>query len=442
MTLAASTRPRVAAVFCVHHKPWLIMSTLITTLAQRFPGLDLHFLYNVGIEGQHTSPHHREYQELIGAFGQTNSHLDPYDGSVKEVCDVAWPNVRHWEYENDQGLDSGAWYKFIRGGAWREYDYVFFLGEGALFARPHALQAIVDFAESSGAQFIASGHEKRRLSRRQFLPEEPDLQFATPMERFSRRMIRESFEIFARDPDFRGVFDKWDSVGPRIRTENHVPDIWGRAWPWRRLINAATGSYERVGGTGVRGQIKRAVIEQTEMLLAIENACAPVIQRTLGPFPERIHVDGALHVRDQVVEVVEKDGVRFHREQTPEWLGCGVIHLLGNRFLETLDARMTQYQMYEVLDLPFAASGLEVIWGFLPSWLGFEKWFTDGIHRVRKNFVTHRREDDAAGMAWYINRYYEGLLQVVADGEHIKLRRLSPQLASLPDALNHFYRDE
>jgi len=36
---------KFAIVFCLHHKPWLMMSTLISTLMQDYRGLDLFFIY-------------------------------------------------------------------------------------------------------------------------------------------------------------------------------------------------------------------------------------------------------------------------------------------------------------------------------------------------------------------------------------------------------------
>ena len=54
---------------------------------------------------------------------------------------------------------------------------------------------------------------------------------------------------------------------------------------------------------------------------------------------------------------------------------------------------------------PFLGEIFEIIWGMIPKVLGFEKWFFDGIHRVRKNFITDKREDDIDGMIKYLNLY-------------------------------------
>ena len=51
----------------------------------------------------------------------------------------------------------------------------------------------------------------------------------------------------------------------------------------------------------------------------------------------------------------------------------------------------------------------------------FAQWFTDGFHRVRKDFVTYRREDYPAEMATYINRYFRGRLAVTWQGDYLKI---------------------
>ena len=50
-----------------------------------------------------------------------------------------------------------------------------------------------------------------------------------------------------------------------------------------------------------------------------------------------------------------------------------------------------------------------------------EKWFTNGFHRVRKQFGTYQREDYPPEMASYINRYHCGRLVVGWHDEYLKL---------------------
>ena len=48
MKSSSSSTNRRAVVVCVHHKPWLVMSTWITTLAQDYQDCDIYIVYNVG----------------------------------------------------------------------------------------------------------------------------------------------------------------------------------------------------------------------------------------------------------------------------------------------------------------------------------------------------------------------------------------------------------
>ena len=148
-----------------------------------------------------------------------------------------------------------------------------------------------------------------------------------------------------------------------------------------------------------------------------------------------IVVNGVVTRLADVVQTERVHGVRFHRVDGPEWFGCTTIHVMSRRFLERLSEKLEAFEMYDVLDLPFSATGLEIVWGMMPAWLGFDKWFTDGFHRVRKGFVTYVREDYPAEMASYINRYHRGVVAVTPDGDYLKVRahrrgleRLSEQL--------------
>ena len=89
--------------------------------------------------------------------------------------------------------------------------------------------------------------------------------------------------------------------------------------------------------------------------------------------------------------------------------------------------------------MPFSATALEIIWGQVPLWLGFEKYFFDGIHRVRKNFINYRREDDPKGMVEYINRYFLGQVVVESEGDFMKILKLSESNKNLLSKLNHMY---
>src|SRR5712691_9976722 len=197
---------KLAIVFCVHHKPWLMMGTLITLLSQEHQEADIFFVYNVG-DGGNTRESYREYREVAGRAG-VNTQLSPFDERVRDVCQLRGVKFVELEYQNDHALDSGVWYKFIRDGRWRDYEYVLFAGEGLLLAHPHVLRSLVTFADRRHAHFIASGHEKRRTPRSVMERSYKRNEERTPLNALHERMIDETFNIFRRAPEFQAVYDR------------------------------------------------------------------------------------------------------------------------------------------------------------------------------------------------------------------------------------------
>ena len=141
----------------------------------------------------------------------------------------------------------------------------------------------------------------------------------------------------------------------------------------------------------------------------------------------------------KAAEVEHEDGIVFHRVSHPEWFGCTVIQLMSRTLLERFDERLNRFHIYDALDLPFAGSALEVIWGFVPAWFGVDKWFTNGFHRVRKQFSTYQREDFPPEIASYINRYHAGRLVVDWQDDYLKLRSWRPDLGDLRQVLPAAY---
>jgi hypothetical protein len=430
---------KLAIVFCVHHKPWLMMATLLTLVSQEPQSADLFFVYNVG-DGQDPRDSYREYRDVAASAG-INPQLSPFDERVREVCRLRGWNVFELDYQNDHGLDSGCWYKFIRDGRWRDYEYVLFLHEGMLLASPRLLQALIAFADRRQVHFIASGHEKRRVTRASMEPHRPGEPAPAPMDAFHRRMMAETFAVFCRDPEFRAVFARWGSDSP-VETEHHVPGVTAggvvprqvRAWiqkrwgspythpdapPAGRLIRRAPAALDRwASRRRVRlGQPEAAAGQPLAYVAGTYDVCATTSAR----------------------EIDTELDVTFHRVDGPEWFGCATNHLMSHAFLERFSDKLNRFRMFDVLDLPFAGSALEVIWGFLPAWLGFEKWFANGFHRVRKQFSTYQREDYPPEMAGYINRYHRGRLVVDWQDDYLKLTAWRSDLGDLRQVLPAVY---
>ena len=138
---------------------------------------------------------------------------------------------------------------------------------------------------------------------------------------------------------------------------------------------------------------------------------------------------------------VPASGNEITREQIPQVevaVGDDQTALVFRVLAEPGEAdrdKLQQFGLFEVLDLPFAGSALEVIWGLLPAWLGFEKWFSNGFHRVRKQFSTYQREDYPPEMAGYINRYHRGRLVVGWHDDCLTLKAWRPDLGDLRHVL-------
>lgn len=431
---------KLAIVFCVHHKPWLMMGTLLTLVSQEQQDADLFFAYNVG-DGDSGRPSYREYVEVAARAG-VNTQLSPFDQRVRGVCQLRGRTLVEIEYQNDHALDSGVWYKFIKDGRWRDYEYVLFAGEGLLFADPRVLQALVAFADRRQAQFITSGHEKRRVPRSTMQRAYKRGIGPTELDALHDRMIGDTFEIFRRDPEFQAVFDRWGSDF-EVETEHHVPGVTAAGEPLRRLRGSIQrrwdSPYSAPGASpGVR-LVQRVphAIDRWRSRLSTWSGTAP-----RPADPALAYAAGAYDARPitNASEIDTDRGVTFHRADAPEWFGCTVIHLMSRSLIERFSERLAQFGMYDALDLPFSGSALEVVWGFLPAWLGVDKWFTNGFHRVRKQFATYQREDYPPEIASYINRYHAGRLVVDWRDDYLKLKTWSlPALGDLRQVLPAVY---
>jgi hypothetical protein len=426
--------PRLAIVFCAHHKPWLMMGTLLTLASQEPQDADLFVAYNVG-NGEVDLPSYREYRAISATAG-VNAQLSDFDPRVRRVCQLRGRRIVEIEYENDHGLDSGVWYKFLRDGRWRDYDYVLFAGEGLLFADPRVLRALVGFADRRQAHFVASAHEKRRVPCAVMTRSGKRGQPATGLDRFHDRMIAETFDVFRRDPAFDAVYSRWTSEFPP-ETEHHVPGITPRGESWRRLrgrIQKRWGSAYTNPDVPLAGRIARAVPQTLDRWQSRARMAGAPPGANGGPL--FAYPGGSYAARPvKAAEVDVEQGVGFHREEGVEWFGCTVIHLMSRPLLARLTERLERFRMYDALAVPFSGTALEIIWGFLPAWLGVDKWFTNGFHRVRKHFVTYQREDYPPELASYINRYHRGRLAADWRGDYLKLTAWNRRLGDLRQLL-------
>lgn len=441
---------KLAIVYCVHHKPWLIMSTLITTLIQNFNNFDIFFIYQQGngadIDNMNGG-YFKEYNDLSAKYG-INQQLDPYDLRVVDVCKINGVNITELFFNNDQGLDSGAWYKFIKMRLWQKYDYAMFLGEGALLTQDTVLNDTLNFAQKNNIHFITNSHEKRRIPKSRVFNGFASSKKSSEMTVFHDKMIRETFNIFSRDADFRKRLESWPSDF-NTQQQHHVPDIWGYKGLWMKIVNIFYPNIS-VNNSFAKNRLRKIVSclnywfslwlkVESKMHIYIRGVRRGQINSREKTVDDYIYVNGARKRLSDVGDCKKEGLVNFHKSDGIEWFGVGGSHFVSREFLEKFSSKLEQHKMYDVLGLPFSATALEIIWAFIPQWLGYDKWFFNGIHRVRKNFVSYRREDNPQGLVRYINRYYRGKISVDCRDDFIKLSKLSNKFGYLKNSLNSFY---
>lgn len=354
------------------------MSSLISVLAQNFKDYDIYFIHNIGNGTDVNTDSYKEYYALTREYG-INSQLSPYDPRTKEVCNIKRDNIFELSFENDHNLDSGAWYKFIKTKKWQNYDYVLFMGEGALLTYETVITDTLNFCVKNNAHFVSGAQDKRCLPKELFLNINSKDDPSNKYYLFHDRMTKEVFDIFCRDKAFKDIFDAWRSDFKTV-TENHVPDFLGYIY-----VNCA------------RKRLK------------------------------------------SLADIKREGNVKFHKENGQEWFGCCCNFLLSKELLTRLSEKLEKNNIHDFLKLPFSADALEVIWGFIPLWLGFDKWFFNGIHRVRKNFVNYKREDGQRGLSQYLNQYYSGKIKTVYKEDFIKIVKINKNLEYLKETLNSYY---
>ena len=224
------------------------------------------------------------------------------------------------------------------------------------------------------------------------------------MDYYHNEMMQKVFSFFCRDEIFNKLYEEWPMDGGS--TENHVPDVF---FPFLEKVRHSKRALKK--GKGFFPLFGKVIYDNTYRR----------------------------YLLDVIDSFVEYDSVIFHQEQDPYYFGCSCQHFLSREFLSAFVEKIEKYDLYETLDLPFAGSSLESIWGWLPAWLGYEKWFFDGIHRVRKNFVEYTREDDPDDMCRYLNAYFKNKIKVEPEGEFIKIRKVNRSFGYIRDVLGETF---
>ena len=265
--------------------------------------------------------------------------------------------------------------------------------EGFIFTRPEVLTSIKNFIQSNKCDFIDVGHEKRYLKKE--LLENLTIRgdHVSEMDYYHQEVINGVYKSFSQDESFLKLYRDWSSC-------------------------SLSGDEDGIGYHHVPSSMYS--LHERLKLYAINLLKR---RRLLPPFGDFIleapsHV---YHSKRKINNFITVNKVNYHSESSPYFFGCSCQHVFSSAFLEEMSRKYNENDLWSVVDQPFSGSALELIWGMLPSWLGFEKWFFDGVHRPRKNFLTFIREDDIEGVCRYLNIYYKNQIRVQSSGDYIKI---------------------
>ncbi len=388
-----------------HHKPWLMMSSLISLAMQDDNDFDLHIIYIRGNGGENTKNResYRKYYDIANRTKDCNTHLTSDDDRILDLLKNTDYKFTLHEFNNDHGLDTGAWYKFIQKKIWEKYDYSFFLMEGFIFTRPEVLTSIKKFIQNNKCDFLDMGFEKRYLSKDLLENLTTRGDEVSEMDYYHQDVINGVYKSFCQDEDFLRLYSEWSSCSLSGNSNgigfHHVPSFM-YSLPNRLKLYAKN-------------------------LLKGKRLLPPVGDFILET-PNHVY-----HSRSKMGNFITVNDVNYHSEKSPYFFGCMCQHVFSNSFLKSMSRKYNENDLWKVADQPFSASPLELIWGILPSWLGFEKWFFDGVHRPRKNFLTFIREDDVEGVCRYLNIYYKKKIKVQSNGDFIKITWLGKECKNL-----------
>ena len=388
---------KLAICILAHHKPWLISSTLISLMLQTYRDFDLHVIYIKGDGDNRNRESYKRFYEIADKDNEFNPQMSPDDPRILSLLENLNIDINYHEVENDHGLDSGAWYKYIQKGAWKDYDYSMFLMEGSIFTSENVLSGINKFQKETSFDFLSIGHEKRYIPKSIFTNYKSRTTNPTEMDLYHEECMNVLMNRFQECKEFRALYQSWSSNRSYVDTfpitQHHVPSS---IYPLKEKIKFQLKSIIR----------KRELIRSYESyFLEVRNGNA--------------HFRNINNISNNVKNY---EGLIFHEEISPFFFGCSCQHLFSNNFLVSLDKKLKDLNLYEAIDRPFSGTSLEIVWGFMPSWLGYKKWFFNGLHRPRKNFLSYLRNDDVVGISDFLNLYFKKHISVKPKGDFISLK--------------------
>ena len=399
-----------------HHKPWLIMSSLRSLGSQTFQEFELNIIYIKG-DGMNVSKSQEyiEFNNLSKETSENNAMLSNDSSEIKKILSGLNFKFNIIELENDHGLDSGAWLKLIRDhtSIWKKYDYSLFLMEGFLFTNNKVLESLNLLFLKKNINYIATAYEKRIIPK-SALDNSVTYSNSKLLE-FQKKMKDKIFRAFCNSRKFENIFNSWSEDNilkkyPNGLIQHHVPLS---SYTLSEIIRYILISFKHV--------------------------------RFFNPFQKLILIRRLNKVSLLPLKYFSKNiftliNTTYHIEKSPFFYCCGCQHIYSKKYLINLDNKFKENNLYRILDYPFLASSFEIIWGMIPKWLGYEKWYFDGIHRPRKNFETDIREDsDVVRIFYYLNKYTKKNLKFRFESDLIKIRKNNQASIKLIEKLGEIF---
>ncbi len=392
---------KISIFILSHHKPWLIRSSLLSLFSQDDShDYDLHFIMIKGNGEVKSNKYYRYYFKLKKATGEKNPQLSEFDKEIfKELKKLKIKYYVH-NFQNDHGLDSGAWIKLIRSKHWTKYDYSIMLMEGFLFSSNNVLKSLRKFLKTHKPDFISSAHEKRFLKiKKNFVNKFPQNNFYE----FSEKKI---WSKLLKIPMVKNLYSNSKNYVTRNNkkiqniTEHHVS---------RYSLNII--------------QFVKMFIKSLIFSKHIYNKDQSLL----------VTIDRKLFINFNQInkKKIAIDGIKYHTENSPFFFGCSCQHIFSKKMMIEVDSFFKKNKIYELALLPYFGQVFEVFWGALPKLLKKKKWYFDGIHRIRKNLITFVREDDINGVVKYLNIYNSDGVKFFIKNKNIKYKILNKKKSDI-----------
>jgi hypothetical protein len=368
----------------IHHKPWLINSSLLTLFLQKINfEYDLNFVLIKGDGKQKQNIYYKEYFKIANKVNEYNQQLSDFDSDTLKIIKKVKRKYFIHEFENDQGLDSGAWLKLLKSKKYIKYDYCLFLMEGFLFTSENVLMSIYNFVNKESPDFVSSAHEKRFLPKKIVLNKTSNLEIENELEIFKKKKLYQIIKKFSKNTNFSKIINKWpdninyNSSPVKSFTENHVSKY-----------NFSTFNFFKLFLKKIYFSKKISFLKKTDILVSEKKKYFFNINSI---YPNNLNFNNII----------------FHEDSNPYSYGCSCQHLFSRKILLKMDNFFIKNKLYHVIKYPFFGEIFEIFWGLFPKLFNLKKWYFNGIHRVRKNFLNDKREDSIDGMLSYLNFYYK-----------------------------------